>query len=330
MELARVVHTGLRVPVEFVPDNWMMGPWPAERDQVARHRCNLWSLKGRVRTKALAEYRDLMRAIETNERITIWMSRLGNDTLAFWAICTWRLQVFPDQPNIGVVVLGGPTETEDPLGVGPGILCSTPEEAIQMAERMKNLSRTRLRSITRLWRRINEPPPILNAKYDNSTLDRQRLKILGAHQAAFLPRFDERGLRLSKFDELLFKNISTRGSTPVDVIVHSGKTGYELIDWMSITGDLFIADRLAQWAKHGGADAALVSEPHRTDRVMLAARYKLSKTGRKLLKNGLDTMGQGVPLPIWGVTAYDVQSPWVVVENDTSPERPLRVQRLPA
>ena len=325
-ELARVVHEGLRVPVRFVSDNWMMGPWPSERDEIASARCDFWTLQGRERTKGLAEFRNLMRAIESNERIIVWMSRLGSDTLAFWAFCAWRLQVFHVQPNMGLIVLGGPTETEDPLGVDPGFIRSTPDDARQAVETEKTLSLTHARNITRLWRWISGHAPILSSKINDTTPDRQRLKKFGAHQAAFLPRLGERGLLLSQIDELIFKCISKRGSTPVDVIVHSGKTGEELRQWMAITGDIFIAKRLEQWATHGGNNAALEREPHRADRVMLAARYRLSDTGRKILRNGLGEIGQGVPLPIWGVMAYDVKSPWVVVENEA---QGIRVQKLP-
>ena len=68
--------------------------------------------------------------------------------------------------------------------------------------------------------------------------------------------------------------------------------------------------RLAQWAKHNGGDPALLSEPYRAGNEMMAARYKLSGTGRKIMRHGLTGIAQGAPLPAWGVTAYDPAAPW--------------------
>lgn len=316
MELARVVQEGLRVSVQFVPENWMIGPWPQDLGRLPRARCDFFSLEGRERTKALADYRSILRAIAADEKITVWMSRLGNDTLAFWALCAWRQEKFLNRPNMSLVVMGGPTEAEEPLGVGPGFIQSTPDDALRMMKRARELSPTRVRRVATLWRRVTAPVPILAEKINPSTLDSRRLQQLGLHQAAFLPRLGRHGIRLSHFDELLFKNIAKHASTPVDVVVHSGKRGEEMRQWMSITGDLFIAKRLQQWACRGGPRAALTSEPYRPDRAMLAARYQLSEVGRQILRKGLRDMSEGAPLPFWGITAYDPQSPWAFDEKD--------------
>ena len=45
------------------------------------------------------------------------------------------------------------------------------------------------------------------------------------------------------------------------------------------------------------------------------AKYTLTAHGRSLLRDGLTSLDQAPPLPIWGVTAYDPKNPWVVVEE---------------
>lgn len=313
--LGGIVRRALHEPVSFVADNWMMGPCTSKRDDFGPVRCEFWRLRGRARTQWLSSFHKVNHAIDSDEHIVIWTSRLGSDTIALWALCAWRLQHFPDYPDIGVVSLGGPEESEDPLGIGSGFIRSTPADARRLIKDNRALSLTRVRNMASMWRQVSRRSPILSVQRGDSTQDRERLKVLGAHQAAFFPRLHGRHLLLSRIDELLFRCISKRGSTPVDVVTHSGAAGQELRQWMEVTGDMFIAHRLEQWGAH--SEGALICEPHRADRVMLSARYSLSDKGNKILREGLDHIGSGPPLPIWGATAYDPLSPWVVAE--TSP-----------
>ncbi|MCK6590844.1 MAG: hypothetical protein L6Q76_25070, partial [Polyangiaceae bacterium] len=110
-------------------------------------------------------------------------------------------------------------------------------------------------------------------------------------------------------------------STPADVFMHPSSAGEELRDgWGSRIGDISLAMRLRQWAKYGGDEAALEAVPYREQRTMLEARYRLTSVGHEIKRNGLSSLGQGPPQPIWGVTAYDPKDPWVVVNEDG--ERP--------
>ncbi|WP_437751822.1 hypothetical protein [Sorangium sp. So ce1389] len=148
---------------------------------------------------------------------------------------------------------------------------------------------------------------------------------LSTYQAGFFPRMDGRALALSRFDELLFSCLDRQWSTPVNVFVRRSPAGDELRKWLTHTGDVFLAMRLRQWAGHGGDKAALESEPYQPENFMKAARYRLSDVGDAIQRSGLSEIGQGAPLPVWGVTAYDPLAPWVVVDDHTDHQR---VQRL--
>lgn len=45
------------------------------------------------------------------------------------------------------------------------------------------------------------------------------------------------------------------------------------------------------------------------------ALYSITSLGKSILRDGLTSIDQAPPLPIWGVTAYDRNNPWVVVEE---------------
>jgi hypothetical protein len=100
-------------------------------------------------------------------------------------------------------------------------------------------------------------------------------------------------------------------ATPAEVIVGKRAEGNELHKWTHLTGDIIIFHRLAQWAQYG----ALHAEPHTTPNGMVTALYTITDLGKSFLRDGLTSIDQAPPLPIWGVTAYDPNHPWVVVKD---------------
>ncbi|WP_437600550.1 hypothetical protein WMF28_03135 [Sorangium sp. So ce590] len=324
-DLGTVVRRGLRDPVCFISDNWLVGPCSSDLEAHARARCDFWALKGRERTRFTGSFREVMKAIDSRQRIVLWASQLGSDTVALWALCAWRLLRWPDRPSLDLAVLGGPAEADDAAGVGGGFIRVTPADVRRSLDHVRSLSLTRVREMARCWRKLSGRSPILSGKGGGATRARRQLFELGGYQASFFPRFDGHALTLSRFDELLFSCLAKQGSTAVDVFVSRGAAGEELRNkWVSLTGDIFLSIRLAQWAKHNGDDAALLSEPYRAGNEMMATRYKLSGTGSKIMRHGLTGIAQGAPLPVWGVTAYDPAAPWVVEDGPSG----RRLQRL--
>lgn len=314
-----MVRRGLGEPVYLISDNWLVGPCATDPELHLRARSDYWGWQGRERARFAAAFREVMNAIDSRQRVVVWMSRLGSDTAALWALCAWRLARWPKRPNVDLVVLGGPTEDEDAIGIGGGFIRVNPADVRRSLAQVRSLSLTRVREMARCWRRLSDRAPILAAKGDLRARGRKELHALGGYQAGFFPRLDGHRLVLSRFDELLFSCLDERGSTPVDVFVHQGAAGEELRrGWVGLTGDAFLSIRLAQWAKHNGVDAALVSEPYRADNRMMAARYSLSETGQALKRHGLGEMARGAPLSVWGASAYDPRAPWVVVGDEAT------------
>lgn len=322
LDIKKAVQRGVRVPVACVSDNVLVGPCATEPDIHCQQRRDFWGLRGREGTRFRAAFSDALGALKSRQRLVVWASGLWSDRLALWALAAWRLSYRPERPELDVIVVGDAPED----GFSRGFVRVTPADARLGLDQAAAQSRTRIESMARGWRKVSSPAPILFASAARARRPRKELMPLGAYQAGFFPRTDGRALRLSRFDELLFACLDKNWSTPADVFARSSSAGEELrTKWLSLTGDLFLAMRMRQWARHRGPDAALESAPHSPDRIMLEARYRLSKSGHSMRQHGLAEIAHGAPLPVWGATAYDPALVWVVaVDHLESP----RVQRL--
>jgi hypothetical protein len=259
----------------------------------------------------------MLGAIQSRKRVVAWTSRLWSDAVALWGLCAWRLHQRPEQPDIEIVVLGDATEA----GFGCGSIRVTPADARRSQDDARALSLTRVQELARCWRKVSGRSPVLSAEGRRAGRGSKELVELSTYQTGFFPRMEGRALALSRFDELLFSCLDKQWSTPVNVFVRRSSAGDELRKWLTHTGDVFLAMRLRQWAGHHGDKAALESEPCQPENFMKEARYRLSDAGDEIQRTGLSAIGQGAPLPVWGVTAYDPLAPWVAVDDDTDHQR---------
>jgi hypothetical protein len=313
-DFGAVVRRALREPVRFVPDHWLVGPALPDPEAHALARCDYWGLQGQARARLVRSYREVAEALGAHDRVVVWASRPSNDFVASLAFCAWRLLRGPSELDIWSVVLGAAAEDLGGSEIASGPVRVTPAEVRRRAEDLHPLPSARVRELAAHWSRLSGDAPILAGGNPPD-----ELRALGNYQAGFFPRSESRGLVLSRFDELLLSSVGDEWAAPVDVFVRKGTAGDELRKWLRLTGDVFLALRLAQWATHGGADAALESEPLQPDNVMRAARYRLSQAGRGLVNDGLGDITRGAPMPVWGATAFDPGSPWLVVDRGGVP-----------
>ncbi|WP_437854515.1 hypothetical protein [Sorangium sp. So ce363] len=142
---------------------------------------------------------------------------------------------------------------------------------------------------------------------------------LWALLSRFFPRKTAEGcLRLSRFDEIVFALLSSEWQTALALAVHESETRMHLWHLRSCTGDLFLGDRLAQWAKHGSGVAverAPGPKPPHAGYPMLSGVYRLTERGMRLRDEGLDQPTDAPSLPIAGTEAYSASAPWVLLED---------------
>ncbi|WP_437842634.1 hypothetical protein [Sorangium sp. So ce1153] len=89
-----------------------------------------------------------------------------------------------------------------------------------------------------------------------------------------------------------------------------------MLDLVSCTGDLFLGDRLAYWAKHDSSAAVeRAPGPKPPGYPMLSKVYRLTERGMQLRDKGLDQLTDAPSLPLAGIEAYSASAPWVLLED---------------
>jgi hypothetical protein len=164
-------------------------------------------------------------------------------------------------------------------------------------------------TIWRLWCRAS---PVAFSQYcaAASALHPQ-LADLGRWHAGFFPRLQSGKLLLSRLDELILRQLSTGWSTPSRIYVNTLSSESVLAEWLSHTGDTYIAARLLAWSRH---TPGLVVERRREKSTngseMLAWSFRWHPGGEAIL-DGLPSHNAAPLLAIGGAKAYDSCRPWV-------------------
>jgi hypothetical protein len=140
---------------------------------------------------------------------------------------------------------------------------------------------------------------------------------LWAFLSCLFPRKTPEGvLRLSRFDELLLSILSGEWLTPVKVYNPDSPHGSEVRELFFCTGDLFIPRRLEQWSAHGSNPAVeRAAGPKPPDNRMLSSVYRLTESGLQIREAGLKQLSDAPSLPIAGIEAYGLRTPWVLLED---------------
>jgi hypothetical protein len=143
------------------------------------------------------------------------------------------------------------------------------------------------------------------------------LAALWGFLSCFFPTKTTEGtLRLSRLDELILTVLSVEaGQTAVSVFCHKSQSGLDLRELLSCTGDLFLEDRLTQWAKHDSGAFVERAPGPMPDVPMKSFVYRLTQGGMRLRDKGLDQLTDAPSLPIAGTEAYSASAPWVLLED---------------
>lgn len=307
-DLGRVVRRGIRERVCFAADNWLVGPVANDPQAHIDARCDYWKLRGRERSKFRAALRKVAQTLSSDEPIVVWGSPQWGDRVALWALYAFREALRPGGPPPGLVLMGTP-QTEGEAATGGLNPSFSPAEAQDRILSVRSPPGAELARFGRGFRRLCGAAPVLSRSLAQGVEGRE-LGELGDYQAAFFPSVRDGRLHLSLFDDLVFQCLEAAGqATPVQVFVSRAPAGEPLRRWLTLTGDIFLALRLAQWAEHQNG-AALSSEPLDPNNIMKAARYSLTEKGRSLRAMGLPALSDGPPLPVWGATAYSPDAPW--------------------
>lgn len=309
------VRASGRTSVRFVSDALLVGPCTTDLHAHLRMRADFWADDPPQEQAMRASYRRALAALDSAQPVLVWTSPSWNDRVALWALCSYRLERWPEQPSLSLICVGTHDERDAELSFGIGEVTLVPAMITRDLHRTaRPLSLRQIREKARFWKRLSSPCPILGGKPRRETSANKELLELGAYQAGFFPRQTKqtgRGLSLSTLDSLLFASVNDTPSSPAEILGRENATSEELWRWMHLTGDIPIFKRLAQWTEHG----ALAAKPWTAPNGWETAKYSFTDLGHSLLQDGLTSLTQAPPFPIWGVTGYDPHNPWVVVDE---------------
>ncbi|WP_437796212.1 DUF1835 domain-containing protein [Sorangium sp. So ce693] len=253
--------------------------------------------------------------------VVLWASSSLHERVNLWRTCNWLRQL--EFAYRDVLILDfNPVRTRIPEKPMPPFDCSAsvsdhPDEVL--LERLSNARpwlRERYNRAVRLWDLYTNANPLPFAQScARGVKGFPELAPLWALMSSFLPILTtKRALRLSRFDELILTLLSAEWQTPAAVAVHKSQLGMELWQLLSCTGDLFLVDRLEQWADHDSSAAVERAPGPKPSTPMKSFVYRLTERGMKL-REGLDHLADAPSLPMAGIEAYSTSSPWVLLED---------------
>jgi hypothetical protein len=254
--------------------------------------------------------------------VVLWVSTSIVERVDLWRTCSWLRHLGVATRDVLILefdkVPSGsiPEEPPPPFDHRWSVPDHPDDVLLERLRTARPWPRARYDRAVRLWDQyVDADPSRFVRSCTQGAPGFPELAPLWTFLSAFFPRRTGDGaLRLSRFDELLLTILSGEWLTPLNVYVHKSQAGDELLQWLSATGDLFLADRLAQWARHGSRAVEREAGPRR-DVKMMSSVYRLTEAGRRLRDEGLQQLSDAPPLPIAGIEAYAPSSPWVLAEG---------------
>lgn len=290
-------------PVVVAEDNLLVGPSRVDARRHAAARARHW---GRVPSREL----EGVLTEESKGAVCVALPPTRNGLLSFCRVCSMALELGRE---VHVLDLGTGAVVPGPIGLDPA-----PErvlDARQLARQRPPEGRCSSLEISlaaTLWRLWCRPSPVAFSQLcEAASPQSPPLANLGRYHAGFFPRASERGLSLSRLDELILQQLSREWQTPTRVFVQAMSAGSALRAWVSHTGDSYVAARLLAWSRHSeGRFVEGRRESPPGDSEMLAWSFRWS-TGGDAILSGLPDLESAPPVALGGAVAHDPRRPWV-------------------
>jgi len=288
-------------------DNLLLGPSHREAAKHAQRRAAWWSSS-----------EDWDRLGSTDVRweapVIVWVSASPQQRVNLWRTCCRLRDLGLSHRDVLVVDLERPARRNpdhDPYGCGETVADHSSEVLLARLAGARAWTSTRYRYAAELWVRYTDPDLTRFARTClRGVPGFPELAAVWSLLSGFFPRrAADGGLRLSNFDELLLHRLSEEWQTAVTVFVR-GPEEWERV--ICCTGDLFVPDRLDQWAVHGAAPAVEWAAGPKPETRMLSRVYRVTETGRRIREAGIEGVEGGPPLPVAGAEAYGVEAGWIV------------------
>jgi hypothetical protein len=290
-------------PLVVADDNLLVGP---SRVDVERH--------GGARTRywGSAPSLDIDRVLVDGSvnAVVVALSGTLNSLLTLCRICSAALE---RGREVYVLDLGEEASVSPLNGSDPAR--EVPFHARRLARRVLTSvrwSRLETALAAGLWRLWCRRSPVAFSRFCAAASDLHlQLANLRRYHAGFFPRITDRGLSLSRLDELILRQLSHEWLTPAALYARALGGAPQLGSWLSHTGDLFLAARLLAWSRHTqGTIVERRKEHPQSDSKMLAWSFRWREGGEAIL-DALPDVQAAPPIAIGGAIAYGPERPWV-------------------
>jgi len=291
-------------------DNLLVGPFAEKHTLLAEARSRYWSCVQSRPSNVRSMYSRLIRSMATETDVVVWSSGTLQHTMLLWMVCA-LLAKRPETRLRAVVAAQTSQRANDQFGcVSCEFRADEIRNLIKMGEKLGPGAR---RAAARNWRAFAGRAP--TAFNDRCRARPAELSRVGIYHTGHFPRLWATRLRVSVLDELLLRCVGAAWSLPSEVLLRRSSEGMLLRSWIACAGDVFIARRLQDWARHSSVSPVLESETTGGDHLLTGVRYRLSPHGRVLLEQGIRSVSEAPMCLIGGGAAYDHRSPVAALED---------------
>lgn len=181
-------------------------------------------------------------------------------------------------------------------------------QSLPPAIRWSRLQTALAASLWRLWC-WRSPAPFSRFCGSSAALHPQ-LANLGRYHAGLFPRITQRGILLSRLDELILRQLTHEWTTPARLYASAVRTSPQLSAWLTYTGDLYLANRLLAWATHTRGRLVEKQEQARAQKSEMMSWSFRWCPGAETILDHLPELDGAPQLLIGGAVAYDSKHPW--------------------
>ncbi|WP_437894409.1 DUF1835 domain-containing protein [Sorangium sp. So ce124] len=324
----RLVQLGA-ISVVRASDCLIVGPSRRDPSEHAQARKAWFSVpEGRSDTDDSGEKWDRLYSsdVRWEPPVVLWVSASIHERVNLWRACSWLRYLGFSHHDIFVLDFepAPPSRAASrevltrPFTCSESVSDHADEVLLDRLSKARPWSGDRYERAIRLWESyVDENPLPFVESCITGVEGFAELAPSWALLSCFFPRKTAEGcLRLSRFDEIVFALLSSEWQTALALAVHKSETRMHLWHLLSCTGDMFLEDRLEQWANHDlGAAVESAPGPKPLGHPMLSRVYRLTEHGMQLRDTGLDQLTDAPSLPIAGTEAYSASTPWVLCED---------------
>lgn len=251
--------------------------------------------------------------------VVVWVSASLQERVNAWRTCAWLRHLGIAHRDVLLLDFApSPAKgTRPPFDCTASVSVHADDVLLERLANARPWPRARYDRAVSLWDSYVDANPVRFVRScTRGAAGFPELAPLWAFLASFFPRKTGDGaLRLGRFDELLLALASTEWQTPLSVFAHDSGPGEELRHLLSCTGDLFLPERMEQWAQHTPSAALERAAGPSPDLPMKSHVYRLTESGARLRAHDLERLSDAPPLPMFGACAYAPGERWVVLDD---------------